>query len=199
MRVTRPRRKCRIVQIESRASNTASKADYWVAPKPGTDAALALGIAHVIIKEDLYNKNFVEQNCFGFEDWSTLLGDKKHMGFKTMVLQHYSPSSVSKITGVAEKIIVAAGRKFAKSKAPIAIYGKGKDTLNGAVYEFMAVQSLNALVGNINKPGGVLLPESLAAAAPFLFLMRMRSHRKGWPIHGLTKPAPCGIHSPRVS
>ncbi len=153
--------KCRIVQIESRASNTASKANYWVAPKPGTDGALALGIAHVMIKEDLYDKKFVERNCFGFEDWSSPLGDKKHMGFKTMVLEQYSPSSVSKITGVAEKIIVAAGRKFAKSKAPIAIYGKGKDTLNGSVYEFMAVQSLNALVGNINKPGGVLLPDPL--------------------------------------
>ena len=114
-----------------------------------------------MIKEDLYDKKFVERNCFGFEDWSSPLGDKKHMGFKTMVLEQYSPSSVSKITGVAEKIIVAAGRKFAKSKAPIAIYGKGKDTLNGSVYEFMAVQSLNALVGNINKPGGVLLPDPL--------------------------------------
>ena len=154
-------RKCKIVQIESRASNTASKADYWIAPKPGTDGALALGIAHVLIKENLYDRKFVEENCFGFEDWSSLLGDKKHMGFKTMVLQHYSPSSVSKITGVDEKTIVSLAGKFAKAKAPIAIYGKGKDTLNGAVYEFMAVQSLNALIGSMNRPGGVLLPGPL--------------------------------------
>ena len=155
------KRKCKIVQIESRASNTASKADYWIAPKPGTDGALALGIAHVIIKEGLYNRKFVAQNCFGFEDWSSLLGDEKHIGFKTMVLTKYSPSSVSKITGVDEKTIVSLAGKFARAKAPIAVYGKGKDSLNGSVYEFMAVQSLNALLGSMNRPGGVLLPGSL--------------------------------------
>ena len=45
------KRNTRVVQIESRASNTASKADSWVAPKPGTDGALALGIVHVLIKK----------------------------------------------------------------------------------------------------------------------------------------------------
>ncbi len=155
------KRPCKIVQVESRASNTASKSDYWIAPKPGTDGALALGIAHVIIKEGLYDRNFVEQNCFGFEDWSSILGDRKHIGFKTMVLKQYSPSAVSKITGVEEKTIVSLAEKFAGAKAPIAIYGKGKDTLNGSIYEFMAVQSLNALLGRINKPGGVLLPGPL--------------------------------------
>jgi anaerobic selenocysteine-containing dehydrogenase len=155
------KRKCKIVQIESRASNTASKADYWVAPKPGTDGALALGIAHVLIKKGLYDRKFVEQNCFGFEDWSSPSGAKKHMGFKTMVLKKYSPSSVSKITGVDEKTIISLAEKFARAKAPVAIYGKGKDTLNGSVYEFMAVQSLNALLGSMNRPGGVLLPGPL--------------------------------------
>ena len=49
----RSRNKTSIIQIDPRASNTASKADQWLAPFPGTEAALALGIAHVIIKERL--------------------------------------------------------------------------------------------------------------------------------------------------
>ena len=44
-------RRTKVVQIESWASNTASKADQWLAPLPGTESALALGLAHVIIKE----------------------------------------------------------------------------------------------------------------------------------------------------
>ncbi|MDZ7698587.1 MAG: molybdopterin-dependent oxidoreductase [Deltaproteobacteria bacterium] len=148
-----------ITQVESRASNTASKADYWVAPRPGTDGALALGLAHVIIKEGLYDKAFVN-DTFGFEDWSAFDG-KPHMGFKALVLKKYSPQQVEKITGVDKKTIVKLARHFAKSKAPVALYGKGKDGQNGSLYEFMAVHSLNALVGSIGRAGGVLLPEPL--------------------------------------
>ena len=154
------KRDARIVQVESRASNTASKADYWVAPRPGTDAALALGIAHEIIKQGLYDKEFVNNQCLGFEDWRSPDG-KEHMGFKSMVLKKYSPGQVAKITGLEPGDIVSLARHFSKAKAPIAIYGKGKDTLNGELYEFMAVQSLNALKGRFNRPGGVLVHEPL--------------------------------------
>jgi len=150
------KRKARVVQIESRASNTASKADQWLAPKPGTEAALALGLAHVIIKDHLYNADFVDAYSFGFNNWASSDG-KNHMGYKTMVLNSYSPDQVAEITGLRPKDIVALARDFAGAKAPIATCGKGKGYLNGSLYEFMAVQSLNALVGNINMPGGVLV------------------------------------------
>ena len=147
------KRKTRIVQIESRASNTASKADQWLAPKPGTEAALALGLAHVIIKDHLFNADFVDAYSFGFNNWASSDG-KNHMGYKTMVLNSYSPDQVAEITGLNPKDIVSLARDFAGAKAPIATCGKGKGYLNGSLYEFMAVQSLNALVGNINMPGG---------------------------------------------
>ncbi len=154
------KRKSRVVQVESRASNTASKADYWVAARPGTDAALALGVAHVVIKEGLFDSQFVNDHCFGFEDWGSPDG-KDHMGFKSMVLKEYAPAKVSKITGVEADDIVSLARQFGRAKAPIAIYGKGKDTLHGGLYEFMAVHSLNALMGRFNRPGGVLVYEPL--------------------------------------
>ena len=154
------KRKTRIVQVESRASNTASKADFWVAPKPGTEGALALGLAHVVIKSGWYDKGFVADHSWGFEDWRSLDGTR-HTGFKAMVLEKYSPGQVAKITGVDRKTIVSLARNFAKAKAPVAVYGRGKDSLNGSLYEFMAVQSLNALVGSINRAGGVLLPGPL--------------------------------------
>lgn len=152
--------KTKIVQIESRASNTASKADQWVAPLPGTEAALALGIAHVIVKEGLYDATFVQKHTFGFENWTSANG-KDHMGFKDLVLQKYSPVDVAKITGVDYEEIASLARAFAKAKAPIALCGKGKGNFNGSLFEFMAVQALNALVGNIDKPGGFLVHEPL--------------------------------------
>jgi menaquinone reductase, molybdopterin-binding-like subunit len=154
------KRKARIVQVESRASNTASKADLWMAARPGTDAALALGLAHVIIRSKGYDAGFVSEHTFGFDDWQSL-GGTAHTGFKSLVLRDYTPEKVSKVTGVRPDAIVKLANLFMKAKAPIAIYGKGKNDLNGSLYEFMAVQSLNALAGRINRPGGVLLPDPL--------------------------------------
>jgi anaerobic selenocysteine-containing dehydrogenase len=154
------KKKVRVVQIEPRNSNTASKADKWVAPFPGTEGALALGLAHVIIKEGLFNNSFVANDSFGFSDWTS--GDgKSHQGFSTLILQKYTPDAVSKITGVNPGEIASLARAFAKAKAPLALCGKGKGYLSGSVLEFMSIQALNALVGNINKAGGVLLHEPL--------------------------------------
>jgi anaerobic selenocysteine-containing dehydrogenase len=153
-------KKAKIVQIESRASNTASKSDQWVATRPGSEAALALGLAHVIIKDNLYDKEFVNDYSFGFHDWSSADG-KNHMGFKAMVLNRYSPAQVAEITGLSPQKIVSLAKDFATAKTPIAVSGKGKGALNGSLLEFMAVLSLNALKGNINRPGGVLVHEPL--------------------------------------
>ena len=156
-------RKTKVVQVESRASNTASKADKWLAPWPGTEAALALGLAHVIIKEGLYHTGFVRDYSFGFEGWTSADG-KDHTGFKDLVLSRYSPTQVARITGLNPEDIISLARGFGRAKAPVAVSGKGKGTLNGSLYEFMAVQSLNALVGSINRPGGVLIQDALPLA-----------------------------------
>jgi len=152
--------KVKIVQIESRASNTASKSDQWIAAKPGTEAALALGIAHVMIKDGLYDSSFVSDHTNGFADWTSADG-KTHSGFKTLVLQKYSPEAVSKATGVDAGQIVSLARAFAKAKAPLALSGQGKGDMNGSLFECIAVQALNALTGNINRPGGVLVHDPL--------------------------------------
>ena len=157
------KRKTKVVQIESRSSNTASKADFWVAPRPGTDGALALGIVHVLIKKKRLDERFLSSFTYGFNDLMSPTGEKQP-GFKTIVLEKYSPNQVERITGVDAETIIAVADGFSKAKAPVAIYGKGKNDLNGSLFEFMAVQSLNAVAGRINKPGGVLLSGSLPLA-----------------------------------
>jgi anaerobic selenocysteine-containing dehydrogenase len=62
---------------------------------------------------------------------------------------------VAKVTGIDRSSIIALARSFARAKHPLAICGKGKGSVPGSAAEFMAVHALNALVGNINKKGGV--------------------------------------------
>jgi len=143
-----------IVQVEPRLSETAARADQWVAITPGTEGALAMGIAHVIIRESLYKHSFVNQATFGFNDWTDADGNTR-MGFKTLVLKDYPPEIVSQITGIEPKTIAELARGFARAKTPIAVSGRGQGHLPGSLNECMAVLALNALVGNINQPGGV--------------------------------------------
>jgi len=150
----------KIVQIEPRSSDTASKATEWVAIRPGTEAAFALGIAHVIVKQGLYNKRFVENCCFGFKDWLGSDG-QIHTGFKNILLKRYSPDKVSSITGVPKEKIISLAKEFAKAKRPVAIFGKDKGELPGSVFEYMAIMALNALVGSINRIGGLLIQDGL--------------------------------------
>jgi len=136
-------KKGKTVQIEPRLSNTAAKADQWIPIKPGTEAVLAMGLAHVIIKESLYKKDFVASYTEGFE------------GFKLSV-EAYPPAAVAEITGADAGDIESLAKAFAAASAPIAVCGKGQGKTAGSADEFMAVHALNALVGNINAKGGVM-------------------------------------------
>ncbi|MDJ0814735.1 MAG: molybdopterin-dependent oxidoreductase [Desulfobacterales bacterium] len=131
-------------QIEPRLSKTAAKADTWIAAEPGTEVALALGIGNVIISQGLYNQSFVANYTAGFED------------YKKLVLNNYAPATVSKLTGVNAESIAGLAREFAKAKKPLAICGRGAGRTSGSLQEFLAVHMLNALVGNLNRAGGLV-------------------------------------------
>jgi menaquinone reductase, molybdopterin-binding-like subunit len=152
-----------VVQVEERASNTASKADRWIPAKPGTEAALALGLCNVIISENLYDADFVNRYSFGFSDFKSEDG-QSHMGFKTVILKDYSPEKVAQITGIDAEEIRSTAKNFAKAKAPVAICGRGKGALHGSIYETMSVLCLNALVGSVNRTGGLFIHKPLPLA-----------------------------------
>lgn len=151
--------KAKVIQVEQRLSNSAAKADRWIPVNPGTEGALALGLAHVIIKESLYDKAFVENNSFGFFDWKDADG-KSHMGFRKLVLEEYGPDKVAKITGIDKAAIESLARDFGRASKPLALCGRGQGATPGNTSEFMAVHALNALVGSVNRDGGIwALPE----------------------------------------
>jgi anaerobic selenocysteine-containing dehydrogenase len=149
----------KVVVIDPRQGITGAKADEWIPIKPGTDAALALSIAYVIITTGQFDSDFVHNYSFGFEDFTDPDG-QSHIGFKSFVLENYAPAQVEKIVGIPATIISRLAGEFASNSPAVAILpGKG-GLLNGSInglYAGMAVHMLNALVGSIEKRGGVLV------------------------------------------
>ncbi len=156
LRRGRPGIRGKLVQVEPRFSLTASKADQWIPIEPGTDGALALGIAHWIIKEKRYDQEFVSHYTFGFEDWKDSKG-KQRLGYKNLVLKEYSPQEVSSITGVSEELIVNIAKEFSSYRPSIAISGRGVGMQTNGTYSQMAIDCLNALVGSLDSRGGLLI------------------------------------------
>jgi len=149
------------VHLESRFSLTAAKADEWIPIRPGTEGTVALGIAHVMVREGLYDREFVEQHGFGFEDWAD--GDGLiHQGFRRMVLQDYAPATVQELTGVAEGTIFRLAREFSVSRPALAIGFDGGGCGYQTTYDRMAIHALNALAGTIDVPGGITVFQELS-------------------------------------
>lgn len=147
--------KTTLVQLEPRLSRTAAKADVWLPVNPGTEAAFALGMAQVILKESLYSQAFVQQHTAGFSGW------------RRLILEEYPPQRVSEITGIDAGRIEKTARAFAGASRPLAICGRGRGDQPVGLEEAMAVHALNALAGNINQPGGVwALPPADSADWP---------------------------------
>ena len=156
MRSGRPGERAKIVQIEPRCGVSGARADEWVCIEPGTDGALALGIAHVLIREGLYDKSFVSEHVLGFTRWTDRSG-RSHMGFKDLVMERYAPAEVSKTTGVSAARIERLAREFAAYGPSVAVFGRGAAAHTNGLYNGLAIHALNALVGSIGRKGGVLV------------------------------------------
>ena len=140
------RRGAHVVTIDVRRTEAAAQSDETFVIRPGTDAALALGLMHVIVRERLYDGEFVTRNTVGFD------------AFATHVEAH-SPQWAAGVTGIAAERIVALARRYATTKPAMIVLGgssmhKGSNGWQGA----RAIGCLPALTGNVAVPGGGLGP-----------------------------------------
>jgi len=156
LRRGRPGMRAKLVHIDPRFSVTSAKADEWVPVRTGTDAALALGIAHVLVREGLHDEQFVAERTFGFEDWEDDQGP--HRGLRS-VLEDYEPARVEQITGVEAARVERLAREFGSGRPAFAVGERGTSMQSNGLYTRMAVHCLNALVGSINRPGGMLVQQ----------------------------------------
>lgn len=152
-----------LVHVDPRRSPTAIKADRWVPINPGTDGLLALGIANAMIREGLYDQEFVEEHTFGFEDWVDATG-RQHMGFRNLVLRDYGLFTVSAATGVPVNSIIEIARNLGSVKPAIIIGERGPAYGPDDLHTRMAIHSLNALAGNIGVIGGLRIQGEIPLA-----------------------------------
>jgi len=130
----------KIIAIDPRRTPLA-KRGYHVPIRPGSDAALALGMMNAIISEGLYDREFIERYTTGFD----------------RLVQHvkdYAPEKVSKICGVSPDDIYKISRIFAGAKG--ACIEQGINSLDQHINGFQnsrALAVLQAITGNYNRPG----------------------------------------------
>jgi anaerobic selenocysteine-containing dehydrogenase len=153
--IARARQDVKIIQIEPRFSLSASRADRWIPIRPGTEGLFALGIASVIIKDGIYNWDYIQKLTERFEDWKDDIG-KMHPGFKSTVLKRIQPSNVADLTGIPLRTIIEIAREFAATQPSVAMADYNLSVRSGGLFHVQAINSLNTLVGNIDKPGGIL-------------------------------------------
>lgn len=141
----------KLIVIDPRRSESAEKADLWLQIRPGTDAALLLGMINIIIKEKLYDEAFVRDWCHGFDALSERV-------------REYPVEKVSEITWVPADQIVAAARMFATETPSCAMEGMGVAHQPNSYSPIAARHIISAIVGNVDVPGG----EELMGPAPFI-------------------------------
>jgi anaerobic selenocysteine-containing dehydrogenase len=107
-----------------------------------------MAIAHVIIRKELFDHKFIKEWTRGFDQ------------YRQIVLQHYDPETVSKITEIPAETISRIAEEFGRIRPALAIPGKGAIAWSGGSYTGYAIHCLNALVGSIDVPGGILYQES---------------------------------------
>lgn len=158
MRQGRPGVRGKLVQIESRMSQTGANADEWIPVRPGTEGVLALGLAHIIIKEGLRPASAAGRAGAQIDGWA-------------QGLQTWSPPEVEKRTGVAVSRIERLAREFAGARPGVAIIAGAPLAQTNGLFHALAVNALNALVGSVGDAGGIsFMPQALdVSTAPQRF------------------------------
>lgn len=135
----------KIIVIDPRGIDSVKHADLWLQIRPGTDCALALGMIHHIIKENLYNREFVEKWCYGFNQL-------KAWG------RNYPIDRVSEITWIPAQKIRQAAEWFATMKPAATNHGMGLEHQTNSIQALHAHYILSAITGNIDEKGGDIFP-----------------------------------------
>jgi anaerobic selenocysteine-containing dehydrogenase len=152
-------RRGKLVQVEPRLSITASSADEWIAVRSGTEGTFALGVAGVIVAEGLYAKEFVLEQTSGFEE-----ARGGHPSLRALLEKRYSLERVAAETGISVNVILRIAREFAAARSRVAVGPRRGPLVHGRLFDHLAAQTLNALVGSLDVPGGVLVPEEVPLA-----------------------------------
>ena len=131
----------KIITIDPFRSKTAEKSDLWIPIRPGTDAALALGIMHVIFRDNLQDQDFIDKYCLGGEDLKSRAND-------------FTPAKVSAITGLKPITIEQLAHEYANTKPAFIRLNYGLQRHGGGGMAVRAITCLPGIIGAWKETGG---------------------------------------------
>jgi len=144
-------RGAKLIVVDPRFSMAASKADWWLPVKPGTDTALLLAWINVLISENLYDRDYVRKLTIGFDQL------KKHV-------RNFTPEWASEITEIPAEKIRETARMMGKLKPAVGVHPGRHVTWYGTDSQrARAMAILTALLGSYGRPGGIYLSSSIPA------------------------------------
>ena len=135
----------KLIVLDPSCTWLASKAEHWLQVRPGTDAAVVISMLGVIIEEDLYDHDFVENWCYGFDELAERCKD-------------YPPEKAAEIAGIDAEAIRAAARAYASGNPSTIQWGLKVDQTVCGIPLAQALLSLGAICGDIDVPGGMMIP-----------------------------------------
>lgn len=136
-----------LIVVDPRRTRTAQLSKHWLSIRPATDSALAMALVNIIIRERLYDADFVEQWCSGFPELATDVAQ-------------YGPERCAEITGIAADKIIEVARLFAAERPSTILHGRGIDQIGAnSMATHRAVAILKAFTGNVDIPGANHLGE----------------------------------------
>ena len=136
------KRGAKVVVIDPRRTMTAKWAGAeWIPIRPGTDGALALGLSHVLIAEELYDESLVKSWTHGFPEFARYV-------------QHFRPEVVESITGIPAETVCSLARRIAGARGASPVMYSGLEYSDSGVQAIRATLVLWALAGQLDVPGG---------------------------------------------
>ncbi len=165
------RRGAKLIVIDPRHTSLADLADKWLAIGPGRDDALALAMLSVIVKEGLYDKDFVTQWTIGFEELA------EHV-------EKFTPEWAQDITKLRASDICEVARTYATTRPALIRAGNGLDQYPNVIQTVRAIGILCAITGNLDVEGGnVFLPQPTLSRLVSHPLRRKRLSANKYPLY----------------
>jgi anaerobic selenocysteine-containing dehydrogenase len=130
-----------IIAIDPIRTRTAAQCDEWIALRPGTDAALALGMMHVVLERGLQDDDYIARYTAGIDE----LRERARV---------YTPEHTARITGVPPDVIVSLGERYGRAKAAFIRVNYGLQRHGGGGMAVRTIACLPALTGHWRRPGG---------------------------------------------
>src|SRR5262249_34664636 len=132
----------RIVTIDPYKSKTAARSDWWLPIRPGTDAALALGVMHILWRDGLQDDDYLQQHCLGADQ------------LRDRVLREYSPERVAGITGLAVADIEKLAQEYGTIRPACIRLNYGLQRHRGGGMAVRTITCLPAVIGAWRHAGG---------------------------------------------